>query len=148
MIFPIVSVLYMIKALHTDKGKVIYIPISSDHRQFLGFAFQGRAYEYNGIPFGLSLSRSQNAWFAALFLCGRRAFNYVQRLTGVCSIRVSGTKPHRNCVGTPGCSQVSFESSKEPPGCLLLCLCFGRCRVLAHEFEHGQEHALGNMVAT
>lgn len=80
MIFPIVSVLYMIKALHTDKGKVIYIPKSSDHRQFLGFAFQGRAYEYNGIPFGLSLSRSQNAWmlhFSSVAEGHLTMFNYL-----------------------------------------------------------------------
>ena len=41
-----------------------HVAIHPDHRQFLRFAFEGKAYEYRVLPFGLSLAPAHlpNAW--------------------------------------------------------------------------------------
>ncbi|XP_076144523.1 uncharacterized protein LOC143127104 [Alosa pseudoharengus] len=38
------------------KEAYFHVPICLDHRQFLRFAFQGQAYQFRVLPFGLSLS--------------------------------------------------------------------------------------------
>lgn len=59
-----------------------HIAIYPAHRKFLGFAYQGRAYEYQAIPFGLSLaprafSKCVEAALSPLRNSGIRIFSYI-----------------------------------------------------------------------
>ena len=59
-----------------------HIPIYKNHRKFLRFFFQGNAYEYNVLPFGLSLSprtftKCMKAALAPLCLQGIHVLNYL-----------------------------------------------------------------------
>ncbi len=59
-----------------------HIAIYPTHRKFLRFAYQGRAYEYQAIPFGLSLaprvfSKCVEAALSLLRNSGIRIFSYI-----------------------------------------------------------------------
>ena len=59
-----------------------HIAIHPAHRRFLRFAFQGKAYEYQALPFGLSLaprvfSKCVEAALSPLRDRGIRIFSYI-----------------------------------------------------------------------
>ncbi len=59
-----------------------HIPIHKDHKKYLRFYFQGNAYEYNVLPFGLSLAprtftKCMNAALIPLRRQGLRIANYL-----------------------------------------------------------------------
>ena len=64
------------------KDAYFQIQIASRHRRFLRFAFEGRAYQYTVLPFGLSLAprtftKCMDAALAPLKLRGMRVLNYL-----------------------------------------------------------------------
>ena len=64
------------------KDAYFHIPIYPPHRKFLRFGFQGRAYEYTVLPFGMSLSprvfvRCTEAALAPLRQQGLRIASYI-----------------------------------------------------------------------
>ena len=59
-----------------------HVPIAPHHRQFLRFAFEGRAYQFRVLPFGMSLAPRVFTWFVAAALSplqgrGMRIFPYL-----------------------------------------------------------------------
>ena len=79
-----------------------HIPIRPAHRRFLGFAFQGRAFEYNVLPFGLSLSprtftKCMDAALIPLRRRGIRVFNYLDDWL-VCAPSESLARSHTEVV--------------------------------------------------
>lgn len=66
-----------------------HIVIHPPHRRFLRFAYQGRAYKYKAVPFGLSLaprvfSKCVEAALSPLRNCGIRIFSYID-VSLICS---------------------------------------------------------------
>ena len=64
------------------KDAYFQIQIASHHRRFLRFAFEGQAYQYTVLPFGLSLAprtftKCMDAALAPLRLRGMRVMNYL-----------------------------------------------------------------------
>lgn len=64
------------------KDAYFHVPICPDHRPFLRFAFQGQAYQFKVLPFGLSLSprvftRVVAAALSPLQTCGLKILPYL-----------------------------------------------------------------------
>src|SRR4029434_2079206 len=64
------------------KDAYFHIPIHHRHRKYLRFAFGGIAYQFNALPFGLSLTprvftKCVEAAIAPLRLRGLRVYNYL-----------------------------------------------------------------------
>ncbi|XP_037832808.1 uncharacterized protein LOC108247140 [Kryptolebias marmoratus] len=79
-----------------------HIPIHPDHRCFLRFAFQGVAYEYSVLPFGLSLSprtftKCMDAALIPLRRRGIRVLNYLDDWL-VCAPSLSLANEHTAAV--------------------------------------------------
>ena len=55
------------------KDAYFHVPIAPQHRQFLRFAFEGRAYQFRVLPFGLSLSPRVFTRFVAAALAPLQA---------------------------------------------------------------------------
>ncbi|XP_061590737.1 uncharacterized protein LOC133456285 [Cololabis saira] len=64
------------------KDAYFHVPIHPDHRRFLSFAFQGHAYQFTVLPFGLSLApriftRCMRAALTSLCLSGVKILPYL-----------------------------------------------------------------------
>lgn len=71
------------------KDAYFHVPIAAHHRQFLRFAFEGKAYQFRVLPFGISLAprvftRCVAAALAPLQARGMRIFPYLDNWL-VCS---------------------------------------------------------------
>lgn len=96
-----------------------HILISPDHRPFLRFSFQGRAFEYNALPFGLSLlprtfTKCMNAALIPLRQKGIRVLTYLDDWL-VCAPSESLARIHTEA-STSVCTGAALEYRKEETG--------------------------------
>ncbi|MGH0135897.1 UNVERIFIED_CONTAM: hypothetical protein FKN15_026584 [Acipenser sinensis] len=100
------------------KDAYFHIPIKPAHRNYLRFAFQGTAYDFCVLPFGLSLaprafSKCMEAILAPLTLKGISAplSGRPTHLFPVCSI---GRGPNRTCHWPPSTPESYDELCEKP----------------------------------
>ncbi len=80
------------------KNAYFHVSIIPGHRKFLRFAFRGKAYQYQVLPFGLALSpRTFTKCVDAALTPGHRHTQLHQRLVDFSSIRADGGSTSRSC---------------------------------------------------
>ncbi len=101
------------------KDAYFHIQIAPHHRRFLRFAFEGVAYQYTVLPFGLSLAprtftKCMDAALSPLRQMGIRILNYPRRLAHSGPVRGGTTftqNPHPQPLRAPG-AQGQFRQKR------------------------------------
>ncbi len=102
------------------KDAYFHIQIAQHHRRFLRFAFEGTAYQYSVLPFGLALapctfSKCVDAALSPLRASGIRILNYMDDWLILAQSLGHATQPHRLAAYSLGVPRAMCKQAKEHP---------------------------------